>query len=400
MTTKNMKISPPEKLPTEGLTATQFDNWRSALLNFLSQSEDYERFLKGGIYDVWEAFDDNPGRITELHESDTPGEGAAAVATRLSNRRKQLNTTLSHIAGVVNSSMFRSVMRKSTSVASIWEMIETDYDIEKQGRHFLKLDQVHYNPAGAETINAFYRRLRDFFEDNLRKAGEKIKSKKDKVIEVDETLSHTMENTIVYMALREIDARLPAYVDQIYGPRMDNDTTLYDLQSEIFKAIPRLLGEMNTKEGSLGAVNSVPQDEYYPEETPAGQYEYTEPQGAALAATGFNRAPFAPRGGFRPRFSNPRFPATPFRGGQPRFPPQYQGTRMPRPQRYQSPPMTGKYCRLCREAGFPRQVFQNHNLSECNRWTRESVAQIRSMVLDLNINPEDYPEEPVGDQEL
>ena len=53
---------------------------------------------------------------------------------------------------------------------------------------------------------------------------------------------------------------------------------------------------------------------------------------------------------------------------------------------------TGKLCNLCRDAGFPRRVYETHNMTACNRWDRNSVAQIRSMVLDDNINPMDYPE--------
>ena len=405
MTTTKVRVSLPEKLPNEGLTAVDFETWRSDVLIYLSQSEEYERFLSGGVYSTWEALDDEPSRLTELAETDHPpapnAQNAAAIATRLATRNKQLKTMLGQVAGKCNKSMYRDVMDKSTCMEDIWELIEIDYDIQKKGRHFMKLDLIRFNPAGSETANAFYRRLRCFFADNLRLKGEQLKSKKGKpLLKENEKMSPTLENTVVYMALREIDPRLPLYVEKEFGHRMDKDTTLYDLQVDIFQAIPRMISEMNSKDGSLGAVSlggwlQQETTDYFPQEVPAITHEFPQQETPTLAATGsgFNRMPFMPRnsGGFRPRFQNPRF-STPYRGTQ-RPPFSYQGARSPRPPRYQSPSSTGKYCRLCRDAGFPRQVFQAHNMSECNRWTRDSVAQIRSMVLELNINPDDYPEE-------
>ena len=31
-------------------------------------------------------------------------------------------------------------------------------------------------------------------------------------------------------------------------------------------------------------------------------------------------------------------------------------------------------------------------MNTCNRWNRDTVAQIRNMVLEENIDPNDYPE--------
>ena len=50
------------------------------------------------------------------------------------------------------------------------------------------------------------------------------------------------------MALKDIDPRLPAHVEQIYGHRMDKDTTLFDLQVEIFQALPKLITDLDTKD--------------------------------------------------------------------------------------------------------------------------------------------------------
>ena len=146
-------------------------------------------------------------------------------------------------------------MMRSTSIQWIWNLIETDYDIQKKGRHFLKLDKITFNKAGSESHMAFYKRLRAHFTDNLRKSGELVKSKNDQRLAEDEKISPTLENTIVYMALRSIDQRLPQYVEQIYGHRMDENTTLFDVQSEIFQAIPKLITELDSKDPLLNNID-------------------------------------------------------------------------------------------------------------------------------------------------
>ena len=56
-------------------------------------------------------------------------------------------------------------MQRSTSIDWIWNLIEVDYDIQKKGQHFLKVDAITFNQAGAETPMSFYKRLRSFFTE-------------------------------------------------------------------------------------------------------------------------------------------------------------------------------------------------------------------------------------------
>ena len=144
------------------------------------------------------------------------------------------------------------------------EMIEVDLDIQKKGRHFMKLDSIHFDKASGETPTIFYKRLRSFFSDNLRKIADIQRSKNDVALTENEKISPTLENTIVFMALREIDPRLPAHVEKLYGHQMDRHTTLFDKQPDIFQALPKLLIDLD-KEASLGSVTAstmmTPQNE-------------------------------------------------------------------------------------------------------------------------------------------
>ena len=312
------------------------------------------------------------------------GGNAAQNPARLQTRRTQLATTLSIIASIADSSQYDDIMTRSTSIQWIWNLIETDYDIQKKGRHFLKLDKITFNRAGSESYMAFYKRLRAHFTDNLRKSGEIVKSKNDQRLGEDEKISPTLENTIVYMALKSIDQRLPQYVEQIYGHRMDENTTLFDVQSEIFQAIPKLITELDSKDPSLSNIDCADQG--------AASYEYQQEQHQDPTISAFNQ-------GF-PRFLyRPRGPA---RGGfvyRPRlamqrpFMPRVQSTA-PATYRPRQPGAgyVAKFCSLCRDARMPPRVWQSHNLSECGRLNRTTVTQLRSLVLEENIKPEEYPE--------
>ena len=140
----SIKIRLPEKLPTEGLTPVKFKAWKGQLIVYLKQSADYRRFLPpNGPYATWSATADVVDRIEAVHANDQAANNAQNAA-RLTDRQTQLETFLSIIAGVCDSSQYDDVMQRSTSVAWIWNLIESDYDIQKTGRHFLKLDDIAF----------------------------------------------------------------------------------------------------------------------------------------------------------------------------------------------------------------------------------------------------------------
>ena len=71
MAQNNMKIQPPVKLPSTGLTPDTLENWRFQLIVYLKQNPDYRRFLAPkGIYKIWTAGVRDKDRIKELHATD------------------------------------------------------------------------------------------------------------------------------------------------------------------------------------------------------------------------------------------------------------------------------------------------------------------------------------------
>ena len=118
------------------------------MIVYLKQNEDYLPFLPGGKYEKWRAAEENPNRIVELDEDELPKEDqdnaatVAARATLLSKRQRDLATLLSIIARKVDQYDFDEVLNSSTSINSIWAMIELVYDIGRKGVHFLVNKQI------------------------------------------------------------------------------------------------------------------------------------------------------------------------------------------------------------------------------------------------------------------
>ena len=75
----------------------------------------------------------------------------------------------------------------------------------------------------------FYTDIRSCFKSNLLKTGDSVQYKKTTMTE-DEKVTPTTECLLISIALERIDSRLPDEIDRIFGHRMNDGTTLIDLQ--------------------------------------------------------------------------------------------------------------------------------------------------------------------------
>jgi len=335
----------PEKLPpnSTGLSPLSFKVWKSKLIFYIKQDEQYRRFLPGGIYQKWIASENEVNRIRSLHADDTPGNqdlhaddtpskqaqhaddtvrdtlGNLSLhaddtpanqalnaddtpskqamnaddtpsnqalhaddtpsrqslqaddtpskqdvvkdnlnETLLKERRRQLQTLLVIIAQFCHDSHdFMAILRCSTSVEWIFKHIEQVYGIEKRGVNFMKLNSIKYDKTSGETHMAFYRRFRQHFMDNLREKGDVVQWKGDQPLKEDEKMSPTLECSIVFFALKEIDHRLPERVEQVFCHQMFENLTIRDIQPQVFQAIPHLLDQIEAKDAHDAALRAT-----------------------------------------------------------------------------------------------------------------------------------------------
>ena len=182
----SLKIYPPTQLPDRDVTETQFNIWQEELEVYLMQEKDYAVFLKDGAYETWESLETNKNRIAALKAEDILQADAAANRSEaqaeaaneefLRNLRKNLRTTLSIIGKCVSQGHYNSVIRHSTSLEWIMNMLRSDYDIQQKGIHFFNILDVKY-VANSTTPVAFYNQYRTVISNNLAKAGDVIKYK-------------------------------------------------------------------------------------------------------------------------------------------------------------------------------------------------------------------------------
>ena len=117
MASSKCKIEIPNQLPESGLTRVQLKSWK-------------EGMCVCGIYENWIAADEDPNRIKALAATETPPRdetNALITETRnklLAKRQRDLNSMLSIIGRKVDQYDFDDVMNSSTSMATIWAMIE------------------------------------------------------------------------------------------------------------------------------------------------------------------------------------------------------------------------------------------------------------------------------------
>ena len=151
--------------------------------------------------------------------------------------------------------------------------------------------------------------------------------------------------------LRALTQAYSKKIKDRWGHILDNDKCLYDVKDIILKAIPDLLTKLVNKEVEANSVN------------PSRQ----------LAA-------FTSRGGGR-RFSG-------------------EFGRGATNQRSWTGRRGGKFCRLYQAAGCSQRVLTNHNWQDCAWWSRKDVGDLKVMILDMQVDPKEYPDSESGqDQE-
>ena len=363
-----VKIEPPNQLPSSGITSIQYKQWKVALKIYLQQTPAFREFYPGGLYPSWTPMEDNPHRIPDLNENDKPDEDTPAQRTEhLAQRRINLETFLGIIARYSDEGDFDDIMEKSNSLESIFLLHERRYGLQKKGRYFNRIDSIRFDKATMTDHHKFYTDIRSCFKSNLKKAGDVIKSKNNQVLAHDEKISPTTECLLVYMALERIDARLPGEVDRIFGHRMDDSTTLFDLQTEIFSYIPKALESLDRNDAELNA--------YYMQgmsNDVQTEFSRPDPQQDPAVSAMYNRS-----------YQNPR-----------------STNRTTSRQNMNSRPQNSTYnrvnikiCKLCQALDLPPSVVNSHNTDQCRKKNQLQQIDLQEQLQQLQL------QETAGHQE-
>ena len=361
----SLKLKAPDALPADGVTTVAFKAWKGNLFSFLEQDTENYNFLEGGVYATWSAQIDSPNRKCILTVNDSDPEHtklmrklAAAnngyeqddfdedIRTLTLKRNAQLSKFIQLICGVCHYTEHDDILSLSTSTIWITGYLEQHYNLEKKGAHFLKVSELHYKPD--TNYQTFYREFRAAIYDNLKKGGHQVQYLNNKELDSDETMSPTFEETIVLWCLEKIDPRLPMHVNKTFGHQMTGFTTLKDLQITIFQRIPGMLQDLNDAEHNrASALNAM------------SNLDLQDDPCLAAFKPGFRRSP-------RPANNS-------------------YSSRKPS-------------CQVCRLAGRPAAIFENHTSSTCR--LRNAILNAVSTTDDSSHNlhipfvtPDDEDEE-------
>ena len=320
-----IKIYPPAKLPEKGVTDMLFNVWVEELEVYLGQDETLSVFMDGGHYAEWLAFDANANRILQPQGEDD--------INQLPLRRRQLRTFLSIIAKSCDINHYNIITRHSTSLQWIYTKLREDYDIQQKGIHFFNLLDLQFQPG--TNVVGFYNQYRNLVIANLKKRGDTIHWQ-DIVLDQDEKLTPTFEDTVLLNVLTLIDSRLPTHVRDHYHHHMGRDKSLMDFKTDILVKTPVFIAELDTKIQN-NTIHSAEVNDVT-EHLGAMRFQHNYRQRGNDYRNASRGRPF-PRG-----------------RGQPRG---FSTAPMTRQQAFSTP-----YCRICHLTGQPDSVVRSHRIGD------------------------------------
>ena len=230
----------PKQWPlTKNETVTSFESWRQNLIYILSLDINFTPFLSDGV--TWQkktAATPTRGLVDDVAPIPADQRKSATM------KNTHLDLMLGQIANYCTVIARSTIVKGSTSLTDIWQKIREHYGFQSTGAHFLDLASIALQPG--ERHEDLYQRLMAFYEDNLLQSGGGITHHGEQIT-VDEDLTPTLENTIVFMWLQLIHPALPKLVKQKYGAELRNKS-LASLKPEISIALTSLLDEIRTIE--------------------------------------------------------------------------------------------------------------------------------------------------------
>ena len=161
---------------------------------------------------------------------------------------KLLELMLGQIANFCPIIARNSIVKNSTSLEFIWQLIRQHFGFQSTGAHIIDFNDIHLAPE--ERHEDLYQRLMAFVEDSLLRKEGGI-THHDEAMTEDEEMSPTLENFIILTWLRLINPNLPRLVKQRYGTEL-RTRTLASIKPEISQAMSSLLDELQSTEEVKG----------------------------------------------------------------------------------------------------------------------------------------------------
>ena len=224
---------------TENETITSYESWRQNLLYCLSLDDKFAPYLADGA--TWS----KKSAASPYHGLVNDAQGTPNGLTA-AQKNAHLELMLGQIANFCPGIARNAFVKESTSLDDVWQKIRLHLGFQRTGGHFLDLATIKLEPD--ERPEALYQRLCAFYQDNMLSPQSQITHHGSRAA-VEEDMTPSLENTIVFLWLQLIHPGLPQLVKQRYGAELRNKS-LASLKPEISLALTSLLDELRMMEES------------------------------------------------------------------------------------------------------------------------------------------------------
>ena len=236
-----MSQAPKQWSLTKSESINSFENWKQNLKYVLALDPQFAPFLADGV--EWQK--KTKGNATRGFTDDpAPAEGEVNPIARRTAQQKaaMLELMLGQVANYAPVIARSSIVKSSTAMDTIWQLLRSHYGFQSTGGHFL--DYADITLEAGERPEDLYQRLMAFVEDNLLTTAGSITHHGDRPDE-DEDLTPSLENMVVLTWLRLLHKDLPRLIKQRYGTEL-RSRTLASIKPEISQAMDTLLDEVQS----------------------------------------------------------------------------------------------------------------------------------------------------------
>ena len=237
---------------TSNKTITSLEAWENNLKYILSLDSNFAGFLTDGT--SWgKKTNASPLRGFSNDNDSVPAPRRRTAAQKVTH----LEMMLGQIANYAPIISRNSIVKNSTSINGVWQIIRQHYGLQSTGSRFLDLAYISLKPE--QRPEDLFQSLMAFIEDNLLTTSSGITHHGEAPV-ADEELTPSLENFVVLTWLRLLHPSLPRLEKQRYGTELWC-RTLASVKPEISQALDSLLDELHTSDESK-ILRSAPTSEH------------------------------------------------------------------------------------------------------------------------------------------
>ena len=255
MATFNARAKPYKLKPSEGDKITRDDiaTWSYTILACSRQVKEWKSFLPEAENSTWtcKSEDETYGLTVWKRE----GNQQVEDEEKSEELRTNFLDFLTFVATHCPSGFMTMIMRESTSFEWIMKQLQSTYDLETRGEHFLAGNSLKFEFSATFTYQQAFMMTKDFYLNSLLTKGTQFKGK---ALARNEELTPLAENFIVEKCLQKIDHRLIDHIKNTRGHLFtDERPTLACNQKILFSQIDSMLAEIEGSGSGDININNV-----------------------------------------------------------------------------------------------------------------------------------------------